>query len=78
MSHPERLSTLMLAARLAYLWIVYLGLVALRQNWVSVMHRSDGCDWSLFRLGLALLDHLLNESLAIPVSFNRSDLKSVR
>jgi hypothetical protein len=62
----------------AYLWIMNLGLVALRQNWVSVMHRSDGRDGSLFRLGLALLDHLQNESLPIPVSFNRSDLKSVR
>ncbi len=68
----------MLAACQAYLWIVYLSLVALRKNWVSVMHRSDGCDWSLFRLGLALLDHLLNEPQPIPVSFNLLDLKSVR
>jgi hypothetical protein len=78
LSDPARLSTLMIAACLAYLWIVYLGLVALRQNWIGVIHRSDRCDWSLFRLGLALLDHLLNESLPIPVSFNLLDSKSVR
>jgi len=78
LSDPQRLSTLMIAACLAYLWIVYLGLVAWRQNWVGIIHRSDRCDWSLFRLGLALLDHLLNESLPIPVSFNLLDAKCVR
>jgi hypothetical protein len=45
-------------------------LVALRQKWVKIIHRTDRCDWSLFRLGLALLDHFLNESLPIPVSFS--------
>jgi hypothetical protein len=78
LSDPERLSTLMIAACLAYMWIVYLGLVALRHDWVRVIHRCDRCDWSLFRLGLALLDHFLNESLPIPVSFNLLDSKCVR
>ncbi len=75
---PHRLGTLMIAACLAYLWIVYLGLVALRKDWVKVIHRADRCDWSLFRLGLALLDHFLNEDLPIPVSFTLLDSKSVR
>jgi hypothetical protein len=78
LSDPERLSTLMIAACLAYLWMVYLGLEALRHDWVRLIHRSDRCDWSLFRLGLALLDHFLNESLPIPVSFNLLDSKCVR
>lgn len=78
LSVPERLCTLMIAACLAYLWMVYLGLVALRHDWVRLIHRSDRCDWSLFRLGLALLDHFLNESLPIPVSFNLLDSKCVR
>jgi len=78
LSDPERLSTLMIAACLAYLWIVYLGLVALRKDWVKFIHRSDRCDWSLFRLGLALLDHFLNENLPIPVSFNMLEPISVR
>jgi hypothetical protein len=68
----------MIAACLAYLWIVYLGLVAPRKDWIKVIHRSDHCDWSLFRLGLALLDHFLNEDLPIPVSFTLLQLKSVR
>jgi hypothetical protein len=70
LSDPDRLSTLMIAACLAYVWVVHLGLVALRQDWVKIIHRPDRCDWSLFRLGLALLDHFLNESLPIPVSFS--------
>lgn len=78
LSDPERLSTLMIAACMAYLWIIHLGLVALRQGWVKVVHRTDRCDWSLFRLGLALLDHLLNEDLPIPVSFNLLEQNCVR
>ena len=78
LSDPKRLGVLMIAAGLAYLWIIYLGLVAIRKDWVKIIHRSDRCDWSLFRLGLALLDHFLNEDLPIPVSFTMLDPKSVR
>jgi hypothetical protein len=55
-----------------------LGLTALREDWTKIIHRVDRCDWSLFRLGLALLDHLLNEELLIPVSFSLLETKSVR
>ena len=70
LADPVRLGTLMIAACLAYLWIIYLGLTALREDWVSLIHRSDRCDWSLFRLGLALLDYFLNEDVPISVSFS--------
>jgi len=78
LSDPERLAILMIAACLAYLWIIYLGLVAVRNDWIKVIHRTDRCDWSLFRLGLALLDHFLNENLPIHVSFCLLKQKSVR
>jgi hypothetical protein len=78
LSDPHRLSTLLIAACLAYLWTVYLGLVALRKDWVKIIHRSDRCDWSLFRLGLALLDHFLNQDLPIPVSFTLMEPNCVR
>jgi len=78
LSDPLRLINLMIAACLAYLWIVYLGCIAVRDNWVKIIHRSDRCDWSLFRLGLALLDHFLNEVLPIPVSFNLLEKNCVR
>jgi hypothetical protein len=68
-SDPKRLAKLMLAACLAYLWIVYLGVQAISQNLHAVVHRTDRCDLSLFQLGLRLLDHLLDFGKPIPVSF---------
>lgn len=78
LADPDRLCTLLIAACLAYLWIVYLGVTAWREDWVQFIHRVDRCDWSLFRLGLALLDYFLNEGYAIPVSFTLLEPKSVR
>lgn len=75
---PQRLSNLMIAACLAYLWIVYLGCIAVRDDWIKIIPRTDRCDWGLFRLGLALLDHFLNEVLPIPVSFNMLEKNCVR
>lgn len=66
---PERLATLMIAACLAYIWMVYLGDFAKRTGWNKVIHRTDRCDLSLFQLGLSLLDHFLNEGISIPVAF---------
>lgn len=70
LSIPERLSRLLIAACLAYIWIVYLGALCVRDGWVKIIHRTDRCDLSLFQLGLRLLDHFLNEGLQIPVAFH--------
>jgi hypothetical protein len=67
LSHPERLSRLLLAACLAYLWIVYLGAVAQRDGWQTLIHRPDRCDWSLFQLGLSLITFLVNERPEQPI-----------
>jgi hypothetical protein len=78
-SNPQRLARLMIAACLAYIWIVYLGAVAVRDDWVKIIHRTDRCDLSLFQLGLNLLDHFLNEHLPISVQFQMPCLvESVR
>jgi hypothetical protein len=69
---PTRLSRLLMAACLAYLWIMYLGALCEHDGWSSIIHRGDRCDLSLFQLGLRLLDHLLNEDHAIPVAFHVS------
>jgi len=68
-SDPERMSRLLIAACLAYIWVIYLGAIAKRDQWVAIIHRTDRCDLSLFQLGLDLLEHFLNESLPIPVAF---------
>ena len=79
-SDPTRLSRLLIAACLAYIWIVYLGSLCVKDGWVKMIHRSDRCDLSLFQLGLRLLDHFLNEDLSIPVAFHIviKETKSVR
>ena len=63
---PMRLTRLLIASCLAYLWIVYLGVCAVRDAWLKRLHRQDRCDLSLFRLGLRLLARCLKEAIAIP------------
>jgi hypothetical protein len=53
---PQRMARLMIAACLAYIWIIFLGLISHRDQWAAIIHRSDRCDLSLFQLGLRLLN----------------------
>jgi hypothetical protein len=80
LSDPTRLSRLLMAACLAYIWIVYLGSICIEEGWVGIIHRRHRCDLSLFQLGLRLLDHFLNEDFPIPVAFHiaTEEPKSVR
>ena len=63
---PARLDRLLIASCLAYVWIVYLGVCALRDDWLKRLHRQDRCDLSLFRLGLRLLARCLKDHIALP------------
>ena len=69
LADPSRLTRLLIAACLAYLWIIYLGTVAKRDGWQALLHRAKCCDLSLFQLGLALLAHVLNDDLPLSVAF---------
>jgi hypothetical protein len=69
-SDVQRLSRLLIAACLAYIWVVYLGSVCEKDGWRPIIHRRKRCDLSLFQLGLRLLEHLLNEEMLIPVQFH--------
>ena len=60
----------LIAACLAYIWIVYLGALGEADGWQEIIHRGKRCDLSLFQLGLRLLEHFLNEELPIPVQFH--------
>ena len=66
----QRLSRLLIASCLAYIWIVYLGALCPSGGWQHIIHRRHRGDLSLFRLGLQLLEHFLNEGLPIPVQFH--------
>jgi hypothetical protein len=50
--------------------MIYLGVIAKRDDWVKIIHRVDRCDLSLFQLGLKLLEHFLDYDLPIPVRFD--------
>jgi hypothetical protein len=41
--------------------MVFLGVTAIKSSLDKQIHRTDRCDWSIFRLGLAFLDYCLNE-----------------
>jgi Transposase DDE domain len=69
-SDVQRLSRLLIATCLAYIWIVYLGSVCEKEQWRHIIHRRQRCDLSLFQLGLRFLEHLLNEEMSIPVQFH--------
>ena len=69
LSDPQRVQRLLIAASLAYLWVICLGTVAHADDWLPVIHRRHRCDLSLFQLGLRLLDYLLNHDQPIPSSF---------
>lgn len=69
LTDPQRLSRLLIAACLAYLWVVYLGSLCDQEGWREIIHRKKRCDLSLFQLGLRLLEYFLNEDLPITVQF---------
>jgi hypothetical protein len=70
LTDPQRLSRLLIASCLAYIWVVYLGSLCQKEGWQNIIHRRKRCDLSLFQLGLRLLEHFLNEQLPIPVQFH--------
>lgn len=65
LSSPQRLTRLMYASCLAYLWIFFFGILALETGLCKQIHRTDRCDLSLFQLGLRLLNYLAVRGLPI-------------
>jgi hypothetical protein len=60
----------MFGACLAYIWIVFLGALAIHDGLDKVIHRPDRCDISLFQMGLRALESLLDQGKTIPVAFH--------
>lgn len=62
LSHPDRVSTLLIASCLAYIWIIYLGCIAKEDKQIMrQIHRTDRCDLSLFKIGLRYLAYLISK-----------------
>lgn len=70
---PDRILRLLIAACLAYIWIIYLGTLAMKDKWYPHIHRTDRCDLSLFSLGLRLLEYFINFKPKIPIKFSVLD-----
>ena len=69
---PKRLSRLLIACCLAYLWMVFLGVVvASRDSLRRQVHRRRRCDVSVFQLGMAWVERCLNAAWEIPVAFTK-------
>ncbi|MBF0620788.1 MAG: IS4 family transposase [Magnetococcales bacterium] len=72
LSNPERLSRLLIAACLAYIWVVYLGELCKESGKAGEIHRCNRIDLSLFQLGFRWLEHLLNEGLRLVMPLKRA------
>ena len=69
LSDPARLSRLLLAACLAYIWMICLGLLTLTTGDHKLIDRTDRVDKSFFRLGLDWLKYCLKKDKPILVFF---------
>jgi len=65
-SDPQRMNKLLIATSLAYILIIYFGILAIKEGFNKIIHRTDRCDLSLSQLGFRLLDHFLNNGKKIP------------
>jgi hypothetical protein len=63
---PERLKRLLIAAAIAYLFIIYFGIYAKLHDFHKVIHRTERCDLSMFKLGQRFIDHLLGQTIKMP------------
>ncbi len=70
LSDPIRISRLLIAACLAYIWMICLGLFVIAQGKTGLIDRTDRIDKSLFRLGLDWLKHVLKRGLPFDVYFS--------
>jgi hypothetical protein len=69
LSNPERISRLLVAACLAYIWMLSLGLFTLASGNHKLIDRTDRVDKSVFRLGLDWLKYTLKKGLPFEALF---------
>lgn len=68
LSDPARLARMLLAACLAYLWVICQGLWLIAEKKTGLIDRTDRIDKSLFRLGLDWIKYALKRNLdLVPV-----------
>jgi hypothetical protein len=70
LADAQRISRLLIAACLAYIWMIGLGLFTLSTGKQKLIDRPDRIDKSVFRLGLDWLKYALKHELDFPVLFH--------
>lgn len=71
LSDPARLSRLLLATSLAYIWLIHLGMMVFQDEPKrSLIDRTHRTDKSLFRLGLDWVKYSMTHGLDFPVAFH--------
>lgn len=69
LSDPTRVSRLLVAACLAYIWMILQGLQVIAENKSSWIDRTERNDKSLFRLGLDWIKHCLKRNIEFDPMF---------
>jgi len=77
LSGPSRLSRLLIAACLAYIWMIWQGLWVIASGKDSLIDRTDRRDKSVFRLGLDWLRYALIRGLDIEPVFRFQPLEQL-
>jgi hypothetical protein len=77
LAHPARLSRLMIAACLAYIWMICQGLQVIAANKTSLIDRTERLDKSLFRLGLDWIKYALKKRLDFQPLFHFQPLQTL-
>lgn len=65
--HAQRMERFVMAAFLAYIWLIYLGVLVIQAGQLDLIARADRFIHNLFQLGRLYLDHILKEAWPIPV-----------
>lgn len=77
LADPARLSRLLIAACLAYIWMIMQGLLVIAEGKLSLIDRTDRRDKSLFRLGLDWIKYALKHSLDFQPAFHFLPLETL-
>lgn len=77
LSNPARVSLLLVAACLAYIWMIMQGLYVVANNLIGWIDRTDRQDKSLFRLGLDWIRHCLKRDWGFEPLFLFQPLQEV-